>query len=104
MGSLLDFALPTLYPSPPWPVTCGLNIPEPSTTSLHGAMDVAAVLDLFDPDHARARQAYPQFVAQGMGNLSPWTHITGQIYLGSPAFRERMATQVPQAQLTASDI
>ena len=67
-------------------------------------MDVAGVLDLFDPDHARARQAYPQFVAQGMGNLSPWTHITGQIYLGSPAFRERMATQVPQARLTASDI
>jgi putative transposase len=62
-------------------------------------LDVAGVLDLFDPDHARARQAYPQFIAQGIGNPSPWTHITGQIYLGSPAFRERLAAQVPQARL-----
>ena len=37
MGSLLDFALSALYPSQPWPVSCGLNILEPSTISPHGA-------------------------------------------------------------------
>ena len=38
MGSLLDFALAALWPSQPWPVSCGLNIPAPSTTSPPGAM------------------------------------------------------------------
>jgi hypothetical protein len=87
-----------LHPGPPW-------------------LDAAGVLNLFDADPNRARQAYQQFVAEGIGGPSPWTEITGQIFLGSPAFRERMAAllldqrpaNVPQAQnnptrLTAPEI
>ena len=59
-------------------------------------LDVAGVLSLFDVDEDRARQAYQQFVADGVGRPSPWSQITGQIFLGSAAFRERMAALLPE--------
>ena len=49
-----------------------------------------------DVDEDRARQAYQQFVADGVGRPSPWSQITGQIFLGSAAFRERMAALLPE--------
>ena len=53
-------------------------------------LDVPAVLQLFDVEGERARLSYQRFVEEGVGLASPWTDITGQIFLGSPAFRERM--------------
>ena len=35
--------------------------------------------------------AYERFVAQGMGQVSPWENLKGQIWLGSAAFLKRMA-------------
>jgi hypothetical protein len=35
-------------------------------------------------------------VVDGIGRPSPWSQITGQIFLGSPAFREWMAALVPE--------
>lgn len=88
------------------PVRAGMvSLPQEWAWSSYGAMaggsaapvwlDVAGVLGLFDTDHMRARQAYQQFVADGIGGPSPWAQITGQLFLGSPAFRERMAALVP---------
>lgn len=56
---------------------------------------------------ARAQAVYRQFVQEGMmQKRSPWADLTGQIYLGSDAFRHRMVRlirpdhdpEVPQAQ------
>ena len=59
-------------------------------------LDVAGVLELFEADQARARQVYQQFVGEGIGCPSPWSEITGQIFLGSPVFLERMAERLPE--------
>jgi hypothetical protein len=83
-------------------------------------LDAAGVLNLFDADPNRARQGYQQFVADGIVGPSPWTEITGQIFLGILGVRpsaSRMAAllpdqgpaNVPQAQsnptrLTAPEI
>lgn len=69
--------------------TAGLRIALPW-------LDVAGVLSLFDVDLDTARHAYERFVVGGIGRPSPWSQITGQIFLGSPAFRERMAALVPE--------
>lgn len=53
-------------------------------------LDVPGVLILFDADPAIARAAYQRFVADGVGQPSPWSQVTGQIFLGSPVFLERM--------------
>lgn len=53
-------------------------------------LDVPAVLQLFEVEWERARLSYRRFVEEGVGLASPWTEITGQIFLGSTAFRERM--------------
>lgn len=57
------------------------------------------VWSLFDSHQARAQSAYRQFVTQGIGTPSPWPQITGQIFLGSAAFRERMAALLPPTNL-----
>jgi len=54
------------------------------------------VLSLFDANPARARSAYRQFVADGIGGSSPWGQVTGQIFLGSVAFREQLVALLPQ--------
>ncbi|MEC4890009.1 MAG: transposase [Nitrospira sp.] len=89
------------------PVRAGMvSTPEEWAWSSYGAtagvstappwLNVASVLELFEADQARARQAYRQFVADGIGRPSPWSEITGQIFLGSPSFRERMAERLPK--------
>lgn len=80
-------------------------------------LDVPTVLSLFDASVETARAAYRQFVAEGMRVPAPWTEVTSQIYLGSPAFRERIEAlldgksfaNVPTVQtrptrLTADDV
>lgn len=73
-------------------------------------LDCAAVLSLFDRDPVRARRAYRRFVADGIRQPSPWHQVTSQIFLGRPAFLERMAqlvrgksvTNVPRAHTQPS--
>ncbi len=46
--------------------------------------------------------AYERFVAQGLGQASPWDNLQGQIWLGSAAFLNRMgqlAQAVPMANV-----
>lgn len=59
-------------------------------------LNVASVHALFDMNPERAQLSYQQFVADGIGRPSPWSEITGQIFLGSPSFRERMAERLPK--------
>lgn len=53
-------------------------------------LDVSAVLNLFDSSHALATKAYRRFVNDGVHQPSPWTKVSGQIFLGSPEFLERI--------------
>ena len=53
-------------------------------------LDAPMVLSLFDTSVATARTAYRRFVTEGMSAPSPWAEVTSQIYLGGPAFRERI--------------
>lgn len=53
-------------------------------------LDVPAVLSLFHTDPAIAQGAYQRFVAEGVGEPSPWSQVTGQVFLGSPDFLARM--------------
>ena len=46
-------------------------------------------------DQDRARQSKQQCVADSICHRSPWGQITGQIFLGSTAFRERRASLLP---------
>lgn len=39
--------------------------------------------------------AYERFVAQGMGQASPWTQLRGQIYLGEETFLKRLQRRLP---------
>ena len=50
---------------------------------------------MFDVGQDRAWQRKQQCVADGICHRSPWGQITGQIFLGSPTFRERMASLLP---------
>jgi REP element-mobilizing transposase RayT len=53
-------------------------------------LDVPAVLTLFDPVAATAQAAYRRFVADGVGQPTSWAQVTGQIFLGSPEFLDRI--------------
>lgn len=68
---------------------------------LTGLAQVAAVLSSFDAEPDAARTAYRRLVADGVGAESPWKSLRGQIWLGSEAFRARMARLVPKDHLAA---
>ena len=60
---------------------------------------------MFGTTPALACKAYERFVAQGLGQSSPWEALSGQIYLGSEGFLKRMqklADAHPGANLTRS--
>lgn len=66
---------------------------------------VEQVRALFGTTPALACKAYERFVAQGLGQSSPWEALSGQIYLGSEGFLKRMqklADAQPGANLTRS--
>ena len=80
-----------------------------ATAGRRGAPDwlaVAEVLRLFDRREPQARQAYRQFVREGIGQPSPWSQVRGQIFLGDEEFLERVErllrgqrlANVPKAQ------
>jgi REP element-mobilizing transposase RayT len=72
------------------------------TTGAHPTpswLAIDPVLSLFDGNRERAVLLYRQFVVDGIGGASPWPQLTGQIFLGSPAFRGRVPTMVDQQSL-----
>ena len=52
--------------------------------------DQTWLLGHFGAEHHRAQLAYRRFVREGVGGVSPWQSLRGQIWLGSEAFLTRM--------------
>lgn len=48
------------------------------------------VWGLFGKSRGAAQKAYARFVAQGLGSVSPWASVSGQIFLGKDDFLKRM--------------
>ena len=59
------------------------------------------VLDHFGSGLREAQLAYRRFVREGIAAASPWEALRGQIWLGSDAFRKRMARRVAGQNLEA---
>ena len=78
---------PQAWPWSSYGATTGAH-PPPSWLAID------QVLSLFDGDRERAVSLYRRFVEDGIGKASPWPQLTGQIFLGNPAFRERVATMI----------
>lgn len=51
---------------------------------------VDSLLAHFGKQRAAAQRKYERFVAEGMGQASPWQQLQGQVLLGSEAFVERL--------------
>ena len=49
------------------------------------------LLSQFGLQHAAAQRKYQAFVAEGIGQGSPWEEVRGQVLLGSERFIERLA-------------
>lgn len=49
-------------------------------------LEIDWVLSQFGKDRSVARRRYGEFVAQGVGNASPWNALKGQILLGGEQF------------------
>lgn len=52
-----------------------------------------ALLSIFGKRKRKAREHYVRFVAEGVGQESPWRHLQQQIYLGDEAFVRRMQAE-----------
>jgi len=61
--------------------------------------DRAWLLRAFAKKKKKAVQAYMQFVAEGVQQVSPWPLLKNQIYLGSDKFVARVQAQAQVAQL-----
>ena len=72
------------------------------TAGLRGAadwLDVNWTLSQFGVQTSRARRRFREFVAEGRGvNYRPWAELSGQIYLGSVEFQERMTKSIAGAK------
>ena len=71
-------------------------------------LDVEWLLSLFAKRKSTAIERYIQFVAEGKGQVSPWSMLKNQIYLGSEDFVEQMQSlldgekelsEVPSSQM-----
>jgi putative transposase len=81
-----------------------------TTAGLSNAPDWLAIdwlLSQFGKRRQSAMEAYRKFVAQGKGQLAPWSELKQQIYLGSDEFVDEMQskaeldadlTEIPAAQ------
>jgi REP element-mobilizing transposase RayT len=72
------------------------------TAGLRGVADWLEVdwtLSQFGVQPSRARRRFREFVAEGRGvDYRPWDELSGQIYLGSAAFQERMTKLIAGAK------
>jgi len=62
--------------------------------------DRRGLLNQFGRNRKAALQNYMQFVADGIQQSSPWSHLKNQIYLGSDGFVERVQAKLPQGDLS----
>ncbi len=61
------------------------------------------ILDQFAKTRAVARRRYATFVAEGLGNSSPWSELKGQTLLGSEEFIKQMMPLL-QEQSSAREV
>ena len=61
-------------------------------------LSVAALLSQFAGQRELAQQHYARFVAEGIGIVSPWENLKGQIFLGDEQFIARMQAQRQSAK------
>ena len=62
-------------------------------TGAPGFLTTEALLSMFARRKSVARERYVGFVAEGVGQPSPWRHLRQQIYLGDEAFIRHMQAQ-----------
>ena len=62
-------------------------------TKLAEFLTVKWLLENFAPETARAQQLYREFVSKEE-QQSPWSKLTGQIYLGSDNFIQKIKNQI----------
>ncbi|MDH4086406.1 MAG: transposase [Nitrospira sp.] len=72
------------YPWPSYRTTAGLT-PRPSYLTIDW------LLSQFGLQRAAAQRKYQAFVAEGIGQGSPWEEVRGQVLLGSERSIERLA-------------
>ncbi len=60
-------------------------------------LSVETILGMFGKGAAPATERYRRFVAAGLNRSSPWSHVRGQVLLGSEGFMQRLKErgQVP---------
>ena len=75
---------PGTYPWSSYCATAGLTPTPPYLT-------IDWLLSQFGLQRAAAQRKYQAFVADGIGQSSPWEHVQGQVLLGSERFVERLA-------------
>ncbi|HWF59169.1 MAG TPA: transposase [Nitrospira sp.] len=75
------------YPWSSYQATAGLVSVPPFLT-------VDWVLSQFGRQRASAQRKYRAFVAEGIGQGSPWEQVRGQVLLGSERFVERLAPRL----------
>jgi putative transposase len=84
---------PERYPWSSYRPTLGLApVPKALTTDW--------ILDQFAKTPAVARKRYAAFVHAGIGAISPWSELKGQVLLGDDAFIEKMAPNLTQKSKT----
>ena len=71
------------YPWSSYPATLG-------QASCPGWLSTGWLLGQFGKQRVTARKRYAEFVAQGLGQGSPWSAVKGQVLLGQEAFAEKM--------------
>ena len=72
-----------------------------ATAGLSGAPELLTrdwLLAQFGRQRRTAEKRYRQFVAEGIGQPSPWNQLTGQVLLGSEAFVKKMARKLKAAE------
>ncbi|MBI3344896.1 MAG: transposase [Gammaproteobacteria bacterium] len=88
------------YPWSSYPATLGM-------TACPGWLNTDWLLGQFGKRRSIARQRYAEFVAQGIGLVSPWGALQGQVLLGTATFVEKIRpllegkdplTEIPRAQ------
>ena len=80
------------YPWSSYQATMGL-------TDCPGWLNTDWLLSHFGKHRAVAQRHYADFVAEGVGLLSPWSAVRGQVLLGSEAFVEKMRPLLEQKNM-----
>lgn len=62
-----------------------------------GFLETRWVLEQFGVTAERARAAYRRFVAEGVARPSPMAEVTGQVFLGGPAFLDEIRRRISSA-------